>query len=163
MTAATDLWTAVVARYPDSALVQLTNLGDRTTATVDTARGQLAAQAVINLWPLYAQAAYDETDAEQVEVATFGVIAVLQRRGGAARELANIRWGEVFGDDGLIAKFRETNARGRPSPMSNADILTSGDRDAGEPQRYGWSDRRSLPPGFLPRRGSRTTDDGVGW
>jgi hypothetical protein len=93
MTDAADLWTAVVASYNADGLLQLTNIRNRAATSIDTAVGQSAAQGVIDVWPVYAQSAYDATNATHVEVAKRGVIAMLWSRGGTASQIAKIEWG----------------------------------------------------------------------
>lgn len=151
MTDATELWTAVVADYDADGLITLTNIRDRSATSVDTTVGQTAAQAVINLWPAYAQEAYDSTDALHVEVAEMAVIAMLWRRGGTSSTIAKVEWDEVFGADGLIARVRRTNARARSSPQSNSGVTQKAETINGRNVR-GWSDRESLPNGIAPRR-----------
>lgn len=151
MTAATDLWTAVVAAYDDAGLISLTNIRDGAQGAVNTTVGQTAAQSVIDLWPAYAQVAYDATDALHVEVGIRGVIATLWERGGSATTIAEVKWDEVFGDDGLLAKVRRTGPRGRQGPRSNSGVTQRAENIGGRKVR-GWSEPASLPRRFLPRR-----------
>lgn len=149
MTAAA-LWTAVKDRYSPPTLRSLTNIDDRTSTAIDDTAGEQAAQTVLNLWPVYAQVAYDANDNLHVEVGTFAVLAVLWRRGGTATEIERVKWDEVFGADGMLQKVKRTDPRGRQGPSSNSTIRTSAD----DANSYSWSDRASLPPNFLPRRGN---------
>lgn len=158
MTDATDLWGVVVANYDAAGLLSLTNTRDRAAVAIDSTAGTAAAQSVINLWPMFAQVEYDGTDAAHVEVATFGVIAMLWRRGGTAVEIEKIRWDEVFGDGGLIEKVRRTSARGHEGPTSNSGVSQAAERDASGGPVRGWADRESLPPGYLPQRRSAYDD-----
>lgn len=151
MTDASDLWTAVKADYPEASLLTLTNIKDNSATSINDTNGEAAAQAVINLWPIYAQNTYDSTDATHVEVAEMGVIAVLWRRGGSAIEIAKIEWDEVFGDDGMISKVKRTDPRGRPFPVTNSGTKQSSELINGQ-RKYGWSDTKSLPNNsVLPR------------
>jgi len=149
-----DLWTYVKTIYDDDGLVTLTNIRDRSATAVDDTVGTAAAASVLNYWPAYAQVAYDATDPLHVEVAAEGVIAVLWRRGGASTSIEQVKWDTVFGDGGTIEKLRRTDPRGRPGPSSNSGITTS--QESGV--QYGWSDRKSLPPGFLPANVDTHTD-----
>lgn len=154
MAAADDLWTAVVAAYDSDGLVTLTNIRDRSATTIDTAAGTAAAQAVIDLWPAYAQVVYDEFDALHVEAGILGVIAMLWRRGGTASRIEQVKWEEVFGDDGVLSKIKRTGARGRQGPASDSQFQPSVYTRAQRP----WSDRGSLPPGLLPNPTSASGD-----
>lgn len=151
MADADTLWTAVKADYAASGLLSLTNIRDRSATTIDDTVGTSAAQAVINLWPLYAETTFDVNDAAHVEVAEQAVIAVLWRRGGAATNIEEIKWESVFGPDGMIARVRRTGARGHGEPSSNSGVSTSDETINGKTVR-GWSDPASLPVGFLPDR-----------
>ncbi len=149
---APELWAAVVESYEESGLMALTNVRDRGATTINTAVGQNAAQAVIDLWPVYAQEAYDETDPAHVEVAKMGTIAVLWRRGGTATNIAKVEWDEVFSSEGLVTKVRRTGARGRAAPSSNSGVQQRSELAAGGMPVQGWSDTGSLPRGVLPSR-----------
>jgi len=157
MTDAADLWTAVVASYNADGLLQLTNIRNRAATSIDTAVGQSAAQGVIDVWPVYAQSAYDATNATHVEVAKRGVIAMLWSRGGTASQIAKIEWGEVFGDEGMISKVRRTGARGRRGPSSNSGVRQKTERTESGGLVRGWSDDDALPSNWLPTR--RSADD----
>jgi hypothetical protein len=159
MSAASELWTAVVNRYNSDGLVTLTNIRDKTANTINPTTGQAAAQAVINLWPQYAQETYDSTDDAQVEIGTMGVIAVLWRWGGVSTRIQQIKWDEVFGDDGLIARYRRTNARARISPSSNSGVTQATEQASDGGNVRGWADRESLPQGVMPKRRSVSQDD----
>lgn len=151
MTAASDLWAAVVVDYDEDGLITLTNPGDPAAEAIDTTQGEAAALGVINIWPVYAGIAYDETNALHVEVAEFAVIALLWRRGGAATSIERIKWDEVFSPEGMIARVRRTDARAHSGPSSNSDVRQAS--GASDGRRYkGWSDRAALPSNFLPRR-----------
>lgn len=158
MSDAIDLWDAVVAAYNEDGLVQLTNVRDRSATGINSAVGQSAAQAVIDLWPVYAQSDYDATNPTHVEVGKRGVIAVLWSRGGTASQIAKIEWGEVFGDDGMITKVRRTGARGRRGPASNSGVRQKAERDESGGMVRGWSDIDALPANWLPTR--RSASDG---
>jgi hypothetical protein len=151
MTAAA-LWTAVKTSYDADGLITLTNIRDRAAATIDDTAGQDAAQGVIDLWPAFAEETYDSADSLHVEVAKQGVIALLWRRGGSATTIEQVKWEEIFGPDGLIARVRRTGARGRPGPSSNSGVVTGSDLSESGRESYGWSDRKALPTNFLPRR-----------
>lgn len=145
MTDATDLWDAFKDRYSTADQVSLTNIDNRTATTVDDTAGAQAAQSVINLWPAYAEVEYDSTDTLHVEVGTFGVAALLWRRGGTATNIEEVKFEQVFGPGGMIEKVRRTGPRGRVSPSSTSRIRTSRDNDGAVVEPYGWSDVRSLP------------------
>lgn len=151
MTDATDLWAAVVTSYDSDGLITLTNIRDRSATTVNTTAGEDAAQAVVNLWSMYAQEDYDASDAQQVEVAKRGVIAMLWERGGSSAQVAKVEWQEVFSPEGLIARVRKTGPRGRQGPTSNSGVQQKSELSNGRKVR-GWSDRDSLPTGWMPRR-----------
>lgn len=151
MAANTELWTAVVAAYDSDGLITLTNIRDRSASAVDTTVGQTAAQAVIDLWPAYTHVAYDSTDALHVEAAILGVIAILWRRGGTSTTIEQVKWDEVFGEDGVLAKIRVTGARGHKGPKSNSGVSQRAETLNGRTVR-GWSDRASLPDGLVARR-----------
>ena len=138
-------------------MLTLTNVRDRNASSVDETAGTLAAQSVINMWPIYAQVAYDASDDTHVEVAAFGVIAVLWQRGGTAQSIQQVSWDAVFGDGGMIEKLRRTNPRAHRGPKSNSSIQTSAENENGVAP-YGWSDRKSLPPGLLPSSRSPDSD-----
>ena len=152
MAIANDLWAAVVADYDADGLITLTNVRDRAATTIDDTVGTSAAQAVINLWPVYAETEYDETKDLHVEVAEMGVIAVLWRRGGSATTIEQVKWDEVFSPEGLINKIRRTGPRGHEGPSSNSGVTQKSELTSSGRRVRGWSDRESLPPSFLPRR-----------
>ncbi len=158
MAAAADLWTAVKADYDPDGLITLTNIRDRSVTAIDDANGTAAAQAVIDLWPIFAQAEYDPTDNADLQVAEMGVIAMLWRRGGASSVIEQVKWDEVFGSSGLLLKLRDTRARARIVPQSNSGVSQAPERDAGGHNVRGWSDRESLPVGVLSNRISATSD-----
>lgn len=151
MTAASDLWAAVVAGYDSDGLVSLTNIRNRGATTADSNAGESAAQDVVDLWPLYAQAAYDPLDAQHVVVGKRAVIAVLWSRGGTASSIAKVEYDEVFGDEGLISKVRKTGARARPGPSSSSGSRASSEVTSGRAVRP-WSDPESISQTHLPRR-----------
>lgn len=145
MTAAA-LWTAVKSSYEETGLIGLTNIRDRAATAIDDTFGQDAAQEVIDLWPVYAQLAYDADNGTHVAIAKEAVIAVLWRRGGTSTTIAEVKWDAVFSDSGTIARLRRTEPRGHRGPSSTAT------KDA----YRGWSSDDSLPPGLLPRKQRRT-------
>lgn len=157
MTLATDLWASVVEHYHEDGLIDLTNINDRGATTVNTTAGENAAQAVLDLWDMYAQIEYDEDETTHLETARQGVIAMLWRRGGSSSSIAQVKWDEVFSNDGLIAKLRNTQPRGRTGPTSSGSGVV-----ASSESRYGavrpWSDPDSLPVGLMPLR-SRVTGE----
>lgn len=146
------LWEAVKADYDVDGLITLTNVRDRAATLIDDDVGKNAAEAVVNLWPVYAQDAYDATDAAQVEVAEMAVIAVLWRRGGSATTIEQVKWDTVFSADGMIARVRRTGARGHGTPSTNSGVRQRAETAPGGQAIRGWSDRDSLPPGYLPNR-----------
>jgi hypothetical protein len=159
MAAQDDLWTAVVAAYPSQVLLSLSNPEDPAAVSINTAWGTAAALATIELWPVYAQAAYDSTDTANVQVGIRGTIAMLFERGGSSTEIAKIKWDDVFSDEGLIARLRKTNARSHPAPRSNSGTAAPSSEllsDGTSP--LGWSDSGNLPNGILPTRRSSYRD-----
>ena len=157
MSDATDLWAAVVVSYDAAGLTSLSNINDRSATTVNTARGEDAATAVLALWPSCAQVAYDGTDALHLEAAKQGVIAILQRRGGGSTSIARVKWDDVFAPgDGLIAKIRNTGPRGRQVMQTNSGVASQTETVDGR-RVLGWSDRATMPRGIFP---SRRTDGG---
>jgi len=155
---ASALWTAVVAAYDSNGLISLTNIRDRSATAIDTTVGQTAAQGVIDLWPAYAQVAYDSTSALHVEVAILGVIAMLWRRGGSASTIEQVKWEEVFANDGVISRVRRTGPRGHQGPSSNSGVTQKAERTASGAKIRDWADRESLPPNWLPTRRSVNLD-----
>lgn len=149
---ASALWTAVKGSYDSDGLLELTNIRDRAATTIDDAVGEDAAQAVIDLWPAYAQEDYDSTDSMHVEVAKQGAIAMLWRRGGSASSIEQVKWEEVFSPEGLIAKVKRTGARGRQGPKSNSGVSQRSELTSNGQRVRGWSDPDSLPTGYLPNR-----------
>lgn len=144
------LWAYVKTVYDDDGLKTLTNIRDRDATAIDDDVGTAAAFSTINLWPIYAQVAFDVDDATHLEVAAFGVIATLWARGGTAQSIQQVSWDHVFGDGGLIEKVRRTGPRAHRAPKSNSSIQTSAENENGVTP-YGWSDRKNVPPGILPR------------
>ena len=145
------LWTAVVAAYDEQTLVELTRVNDTATNTISTTVGESAAQHVIDMFPLYAQADYDSADAQHVAVGIRGTIAVLWERGGASTQAAKVEWDEVFGTDGLMARLRRTGARGRLMPARNTETTATGR------EKEGWS--KSVPYGIYPNDSTISEDD----
>lgn len=144
-----ELWNAVLNDYDLDGLVTLTNTRDRSATSIDHVAGRRAAQAVIDLFAVYAQAAFNIDNAQHVEAAELGVIAMLWRRGGTASAIENVKWDTVFGDDGLITKIRKTQPRARIVPSSNSGTQQSSELTSDGSKIYGWSDSAGLPAGFL--------------
>lgn len=149
MTDATTLWASVKSSYPTDDLITLSSIRDRSATAVDDTAGADASQAVLDLWPIYAQADFDIANAKHVQVAKFAVISMLWRRGGTATTVAKVEWDEVWGADGMITRLRNTSVRGRLSASSNSDVVSSR-RDSDGTKKRGWSDPQSLPTNFLP-------------
>lgn len=82
------LWDRVVARYSNAQLVALTNPDDRGATTINQGKADAAVDDASAAFLTRAQAAYDDTNAQHVEVAVAGVIAYLQSRGGKAEGVA---------------------------------------------------------------------------
>lgn len=143
------VWATVKARYPSDALVTLTNRTETGGDAIDDDVGEAAATSFLSLWPAYAQVEFDETNSLHLEAATFGVIAVLWRRGGTALETAKVEWDDVFGAEGILAKIKRTDPRSHRGPASNSDVARR--IDTGGPY-VGWSDRAAHPDGTFPRR-----------
>lgn len=159
MSAATDLWASVEEHYQEDGLIDLTNINDRGATTVNTTAGENAAQSVLDLWDMYAQIEYDATKTTHIETARQGVIAMLWRRGGSSSSIAQVRWDEVFANDGLIGKLRATQPRGRQGPLSNnTGVVASNEAQHGA--IYSWSDPRSTPRGLRP---NPTPVNGYDW
>lgn len=156
MSATTELWAAVVTSYDSAGLVTLTNIRDRAATTINTTAGEDAAGDVINLWPIYAQVDYDSTDAKHVAVGKLGVIALLWRRGGSASAIEQVKWDEVFGDEGMISRLKRTGPRGHAAPSTNSAVQQSLESTTDGRQVRGWSDPDAIPNGLLPLR--RTVD-----
>lgn len=155
MTDATELWTEVLANYDPQSLLTLTNIHDPAATVADTTVGQVAAQSVIDLWPAYAQVAYDSTSGLHVEVASKAVIAMLWDRGGTAASIAKQKWDDIF-TDGVIAQVKMTSPRAHGGPRSNSGVTQSSELLADGSRGRPWSDLRSLPLGIMPSR--RSTD-----
>lgn len=158
MAAKDTVWAYAKTVYDASGLVTLTNVRDRTATAIDDDVGTAAAASVLNLWPLYVQADFDVTDGAHVEVAARGVIAILWERGGAATSIERQKWDTIFGSGGIAEKLKSTSSRGRPGPASSSGVRSSRESDDGT-LRYGWSDRKSLPPGVLPGATPLSYDD----
>ncbi len=157
MTAAA-LWAAVKLDYDSDGLVTLTNIRNRAATTINDTVGEAAAQAVLNLWPAYVQTTYDAANLLHVEAGEMATIAVLWRRGGTSSTIEQVKWDEVFGDDGILSKIRRTGPRARMAPASNSGVDQAAEQTSdGSPVR-GWADRESLPPNFLSTRRSATDD-----
>lgn len=151
---ATALWDAVKDAYDSDGLITLTNIRDRSQTTIDDTVGENAAQSVIDFWPAYAQIDYDSSNALHVEVAILGVIAMLWRRGGSSTSIEQVKWDEVFSDDGVISRVRSTGPRGHRGPVSNSGVSQAAERKSDNQLVRGWSDRESLPISIMPLRRS---------
>lgn len=151
------LWEAVVRSYDQDSLVSLTNIRDRSATAINSTVGYDAAQGVIDLWPTYAQIAYDPADRVHVETAKRAVISLLWARGGTATNVAKIEWGEVWGPDGMMVMLRKTSSRARIVPTTNSDVIPSR-RDRDGVKKRPWSDPDSLPTNYLPLNRSSATD-----
>lgn len=152
------VWAYAKTVYDANGLVTLTNVRDRSATAIDDDVGKAAAASVLNLWPLYVQIAFDVADATHVEVAARGVIAILWERGGAATSIERQKWDTIFGAGGIAEKLKNVSPRGRPGPSSTSGVQSSRESDDGT-LRYGWSDRKSLPPGVLPGPSPLSYDD----
>lgn len=154
MTAAA-LWVAVKAAYETEGLITLSNPRDPSATGVDDTAGESAAQQFIDLFPLYAQRAYDADDSQHVAIGLRGTIAVLFERGGTASTIAEVEWKEVFGDGGLLEQLKRTQGgRGRKGPSSNSGVRQKSELTSNGQRVRGWSDPEALPLGrrYLPRR-----------
>lgn len=158
MTAATDLWAAVVVSYDNSGLVTLTNIRDRSQTAITTAVGEDAALGVLNLWPAFAQVDYDATDNLHIEVAKLGTIAILWRRGGSATTIEQVKWDEVFSPDGLISKVKRTGPRGRQGPKTNSNLTQPSGLTSAGGRKLPWSHEASMPLGIMPSDRSVNSD-----
>lgn len=148
-TPAQNLWTAVKARYESNGLITLTNVRDRSATTINDSVGEQASQDVIDLFPAYAQATYDETNGVHVQAGVMGVIALLWRRGGSASTIEQVKWDEVFGEEGFITRLRNIGARSRIAPSTNSGSRPSSEILADGQRRLPWSDERHFP-GNIP-------------
>lgn len=155
---ATALWAAVVASYNTQSLIDLTRINDQSASTINTTVGESAAQAVIDLWPIYAQTTFDASDATHLEVGKHATIAVLFRRGASTTQVAKVEWEEVFSDDGMIARVKKTGPRGRGSISTNSGVQQRAETMDGSPV-ISWGDRDAIPHGILPRRRAWRDDD----
>jgi len=151
---ATALWASVVSNYPSEGLIDLTNPRGNEATAVDTTYGESAAQEVIDLFPVYAQATYDASDAQHVAVGRRGVIAVLFERGGTSSTVSEIEWKAVFGETPLMEGLKRTESRARQAPSSNSGVRQKSELTSSGKRVRGWSDPESLPRGrsYLPRR-----------
>ncbi|MAH48802.1 hypothetical protein CMI37_23445 [Candidatus Pacearchaeota archaeon] len=153
MTDQSDLWTAVQLDYVAAGLISLTNVHDTTATSVNDTVGTAASLSVIELWPVLAQEDYDGTDAAHVQIAGFGVIALLWRRGGTATEIEKIKWSEF---EELMTRLKRTNARARLTPTSNSSTTQSSEQSSSGRNIRPWSDSDSMPMGTLPSSRSAT-------
>lgn len=150
MSDATDLWDAVVVSYDSGGLTMLSNINAPDKESVDVDRGEDAAQAVIDLFPAYAQVAYSASTALHVQVAKRGVIAMLWEWGGASVTISEVKWDAVFADDGLMGKIRKVGPRARQSPSSNSNLSQASGLTSSGRRFRPWADPESLPRNFLP-------------
>ncbi len=149
MTAAI-LWASVVNSYDNKGLRTLTNIRDRSAPSIDTTMGESAAQEVIDLWAIYAQADFDATVDLHLAIGRQATIAVLWNRGGSATNIERIKWDTVFGDDGLLEKLRETNARSHPAPTSNSNVRQPSGLMSDGTRKLPWSHPDSFPINTMP-------------
>lgn len=151
---ASALWTSVVANTDEERLINLTNPLDNSATAIDTTYGELAAQEVIDLFPLYGQVAYDAANTQHVAVGRRATIAVLYERGGTSSATAETAWNEVFGDNGLMAKLKRTSSRARRGPKSNSGVRQRSELTSGGQRVRAWSSPDALPGGrrYMPRR-----------
>lgn len=151
---ASELWASVVDNYETNGLVTLTNPQDPAATLVDDDYGISAAQEVIDLFSMHVQVDFDDDDSRHITVGRQGVIAVLYRRGGTSSTIAEVKWKEVFGDDGLMVKLKRTTARARQGPTSNSGVKQKSELSSTGGKVRGWSDVASLPGGrnFMPRQ-----------
>lgn len=145
MADADTVWAAVVERYSEPDLSQMTNPRQpEAMGRINTTFGTKAAEACLSFWPAYAQVEFDATNPLHLEVAVSGTIAVLFARGGTSTEIARIGWDEVFSNpDSMMAQLRNTGPRGRPKPISSAPDTDN----SGRPLKP-WS--KSYPDGLMP-------------
>ena len=146
------LWAAVEVSYDADGLITLTNIRDRSATAIDETAGEDAAQGVIDLWPVYAQAAYDATNATHVEIAKRATVAMLWQRGGSSTNIAKVEWDEVWGDNGLVGRLRKSEARAHASPSSNSGTVRSTELLSNGQQTMPWSDPASYPIGLRSTR-----------
>lgn len=146
------LWTAVVARYDSGGLISLTNIrSDGEASEINTTVGTEAANGVLNLWPAYAQVAFDITDGLHIETAVLGVIAMLWQRGGSSFTIAEVKWDKVFANEGIIAQIKKTGPRGHRGPSSNSGVTQRVETVDGR-RFVPWADRDALPTNWMPSR-----------
>ncbi len=153
MTAAIDLWAAIGVSYDTASLRSLTNIHDRAATSVNDTVGVDASQGAINLFPIYAQVDYDETNDLHVEVGKRAVIALLWERGGTAAQAAKQEWDEVF-TDGVVERLKREGPRARVIPKSNSGVTQQTETLADGSRPMPWADRSALPSGLMPGRRS---------
>ena len=112
MTAATDLWTSVVANYESEGLINLTNPRDNNATSVTTAYGQTACQEVIDLFPIYGQVTYEV-------FGDGGIITKLKRTSARARQGPN-------SNSGVQQKSELTSSGQKVRGWSDPDSLPGG-------------------------------------
>ena len=61
---------------------------------------------MIDLWPSYAEVAYDSSNALHEEIAMEWLIAIMWRRGGTATTIDEVKWDQVVGPNGMIEKLK---------------------------------------------------------
>jgi len=122
----------VKSRYPETRLVELTNLGDESATVVDDTVLGLAATDVMAEFPIYVGVAYDNSDARHVPVAVSGVIAKLYLQGETPGSKADSMW------DAFIERLRslaKVTGRDRIVPVSSSVLTPTPERDGTETVR----------------------------
>src|SRR5688572_11891060 len=79
-------------RYNAQQLLELTNSRNPEAVAVDTVVLGRACTAATEFFETYAQQDYDPTSQVHIETVVAGVIAVLQRWGGASASVAPVSW-----------------------------------------------------------------------
>lgn len=121
----------VTSRVSAAKLVSLTNPDDTTATAADATRLALAATDAAADFEVYAQVAYDGTDARHVRIGVARVIALLTERkgdGGAEKMLADTQR--------MLVDLSRVSSRGRVLPRTNSVVVptSESDSDGGTPR-----------------------------
>jgi phage gp36-like protein len=122
----------VIARYPNSRLVQLTNPGDGSATTVDTTRLGYAVTDAQNEFEDIAGVAYDNSVSKHVTAAVQGVIAFLYlgaESPGAAADKEYDRFIE------MSERVAEVTGRNRVKPTTSSILTPSSEQQGTETVR----------------------------
>ena len=155
MTDQSTVWTEVKEVYPTPFLKAVTNLHDRTASAPDDTVGERAALHILGLWESHVEVEFSASNTAHLALAVEMTIATLLERRHPGSAKAKTACDRVFGDDGLVFKFRRTGPRGRRGPAISGPDLKNGQ------EQRAYSHRKSLPSNFLPstRRDDFSGDD----